>query len=188
VTVYSDTDFWREQGLSKSDIEQTGSVEIRRNEGNISYQPSSIDLHLGPEFLVMREQQKPIVVDERETYPEYDYRYATPHFVIKPDDFVLGVTQETVSLASDVVAFMWGRSSVGRLGIRVHNAGLVDPAFEGQLVLELKNETPNEIALKTGMRICQMTVHELDSLPSQGYDEKVDEKYQSQSGVVSFMA
>jgi len=48
-------------------------------------------------------------------------------FIVKPGDFVLGVTLEKVKLADDLVARVEGRSSLGRLGIIVHStAGFVE--------------------------------------------------------------
>jgi deoxycytidine triphosphate deaminase len=51
------------------------------------------------------------------------------------------------------------------------------------LTLEIKNPTNNTIALKEGMRIVQMTVHELTEQSSVGYDEQLDSKYEGQHGV-----
>jgi len=185
VSVYSDQTFARQDGLAKSEIRDSPAVEIHREEGDVSFQPSSVDLHLGGEFLEQKSQKQPIKVDHRETYPRYDFKGTDEdgYYHVKPGQFVLATTQETVSLDDSVVAYLWGRSSVGRLGLFVHNAGLVDSAYSGQLTLEIKNPTNNTIALKEGMRIVQMTVHELTEPSSVGYDEQVRSKYEGQAGV-----
>ena len=185
MSVYSDQAFARQHGLATSEIRDSPAVEIQRENGDISFQPSSVDLHLSDEFLEQKDQKQPIMVDHRETYPRYDFKGTDEdgYYHVKPGQFVLATTQETVHLDDSVVAFLWGRSSVGRLGLFVHNAGLVDSAYSGQLTLEIKNPTNNTIALKEGMRIVQMTVHELTEQSSVGYDEQVDSKYEGQHGV-----
>ncbi|KKR24903.1 MAG: deoxycytidine triphosphate deaminase, dCTP deaminase, partial [Candidatus Peregrinibacteria bacterium GW2011_GWE2_39_6] len=40
-------------------------------------------------------------------------------FIVQPQEFVLGVTLETIKLPDDLVARVEGRSSLGRLGIIV---------------------------------------------------------------------
>ena len=184
MSVYSDKAFGREHGLAVSEIQDSPHVSVEREEGDLSFQPSSVDLHLGGQFLEMHDQDEPIYVDQRSSYPRYDF--ATPddgYYEIDPNQFVLATTQEVVSLDETVVGFLWGRSSVGRLGLFVHNAGLVDSGYDGNLTLEIVNPTSNTIAVREGMRIVQMTVHELTEPSAAGYDEQVDSKYNEQSGV-----
>lgn len=168
--------------MSKSEIRVTGHVTIRRDEGPVDYQPSSVDLHLDDEFLVMQPQDEPVVLDDESTYPEYEL-HLQDEFVIEPLQFVLATTQEVVGLDETVYGQLWGRSSVGRLGIFVHNAGLADSGFSGDLTLELFNASPVPIELESGMSIAQMTVHELKNPSTVDYGEQGGSKYQDQSGV-----
>jgi len=88
-----------------------------------------------------------------------------------------------VSLPNGAVGFLHGRSSVGRLGLFVHNAGVVDAGYgPGELTLELYNASRNSIKLDVGMRICQMTVHEHKTDPIVGYGKQKGSKYQGQTG------
>jgi deoxycytidine triphosphate deaminase len=78
--------------------------------------------------------------------------------------FALGVTREVFKVPSDVVGLVVGKSSVARLGMQVECAGLVDPGFEGQLVLELTNLMVGpSLPLTPGMRIAQVMFMWLDA-------------------------
>jgi dCTP deaminase len=55
-----------------------------------------------------------------------------------------------------VAAFVQGRSSIGRIGLTVQNAGFVDPGFTGHITLELVNESPVTIYLKPGYPVAQL--------------------------------
>ena len=42
-------------------------------------------------------------------------------------------------MPDNLTAFVEGRSSLGRLGLFIQNAGWVDPGFQGEITLELFN-------------------------------------------------
>lgn len=155
---------------------------VARDDGEVSIEPSSIDLHLGPDYGWFENQKRPISVWKEETYPEFVPQYNDSEILVRPHEFLLAHTSEIVHLPEDCVGFLHGRSSVGRLGMFVHNAGLVDASFSGDLTLEIYNASQNTIVLKPGMRICQMTVHAHDSAPDVGYSERNGNKYQGQRG------
>ena len=114
-------------------------------------QPASVDLRLGSSFRVF-----------------HNHRAAA--FVIHPGEFVLGVTQELVSLPDDIVARIEGKSSIGRLGLIVHaTAGFVDPGFAGTLTLEITNLTRVPIKLWPGLPICQLSFMTLDAPAERPY-------------------
>ena len=150
----------------------------------LQVQPSSIDLRLG------REAKK---YDPETTYvtPEMDVSEAMVEKTLEggekipvhPDDFVLIPTQEWVEIPRDLQGQVTGRSSIGRLGIEVHStAGLIDPGYEGQIVLEVSSNAPATIELDPGMRIAQLVLHDTTAPPEYAYDERDDSKYQHQTG------
>jgi dCTP deaminase len=61
--------------------------------------------------------------------------------LLEPSKFVLASTQEKISVPNHLAAFVAGRSSVGRLGLQIQNAGFVDSGFQGQITLELYNQS-----------------------------------------------
>lgn len=76
-------------------------------------------------------------------------------FIIGPKDFVLATTVEYLKLPNNIEMFVEGRSSIGRTGLQVQNAGFTDPGFEGKITLELFNASNVPIALVPGRRIAQ---------------------------------
>jgi len=92
----------------------------------------------------------------------------------------LATTLEYIELPEDLTAFVEGRSSLGRLGLFIENAGWVDAGFKGQLTLELFNANSYSIRLYPEMRICQLVFAMVDQKPLRPYSGK----YQGQRGVV----
>ncbi len=102
-------------------------------------------------------------------------------FIVQPGEFVLGVTQEKITLPDDLVARVEGRSSLGRLGIIVHStAGFVDPGFSGTITLEISNLNRLPVALYPGMRVCQIAFEQMSSAAETPYHSKPFSKYQGQ--------
>ena len=105
-------------------------------------------------------------------------------FVIEPGQFVLASTIETVKLPNDIAGRFEGKSSLGRIGLTTHvTAGFIDAGFEGQITLEMKNETRYPILIKYGMRIGQICFFGLDSYCAHPYgDPHLNSHYQGQQG------
>ncbi len=181
------------------DIMILSDVDIKRNiaEGRIridpiederevpeeyQIQPASVDLKLGKEFKVQNNTQKGFVGLEEaqeDLLREVDVG-EDGEFVLQPGKFVLARTREFIAVPGDITAFIEGRSSIGRKGLFVENAGWVDPGFEGTITLELMNAGNLPIKLKPGVRICQVVFAELTSPSEEPYDKKEDSKYQGQ--------
>ncbi|MEE8396081.1 MAG: dCTP deaminase [bacterium] len=132
-------------------------------------QPASIDLRLGPHYLKVAENaMETIRMDDPIQYEEM----TMDEIVLPPFTFMLASTMEYVKLPLDVTAFVEGRSSVGRIGLFVENAGWVDPGFEGELTLELFNANRQPIRLTAGRRICQLVFAKTDRPASAPYRGK----------------
>ena len=132
-------------------------------------QPASIDLRLGKHFLKVDENvYDTIRMDEPIKYVEM----TMDEIVIPPFSFMLASSMEYVKLPDDVTAFVEGRSSIGRIGLFVENAGWVDPGFEGELTLELFNANRQPIRLQAGRRICQLVFARMDRAAENPYQGK----------------
>lgn len=144
-------------------------------------QPASIDLRLGNDFLKVDEHDAEVIrVDQPIRY----HQMVQEEIVIAPHSFLLACTREYIRLPPNVTAFVEGRSSIGRIGLFVQNAGWVDPGFEGELTLELYNANRLPIKLQAGRRVCQLVFARMDSpagVPYQG-------KYQGQRRTVGSRA
>ena len=105
-------------------------------------------------------------------------------YLLLPGQFVLATTLEYVSQQDDLTAFVEGRSSLGRMGLFIQNAGWVDPGFEGEITLELFNANRCAIELCTGRRIGQLVFAQMDAFAQNPYAGK----YQRQKGVTGSRA
>ena len=141
---------------------------------NGQIQPASIDLRLSDHFLKVDENRLEVIrLDAEVEYVELTQE----QIVIPPHSFLLATTRERIRLPDDVTAFVEGRSSIGRIGLFIQNAGWVDPGFEGNLTLELYNANRLPIRLQTGRRICQLVFARMDRAALTPYSGK----YQGQS-------
>jgi dCTP deaminase len=83
------------------------------------------------------------------------------YIVIHPHQFILGMTLEYIRLPRDLLAYVIGRSTWGRLGLIVATAIGVHPGFAGCLILELRNLGETPLALYPGQAIAQFFFHKV---------------------------
>lgn len=146
-----------------------------------SIQPASVDCRLGDHFLVVEHNAMGLLTLDSEIF----YREIEgPSITIPPHSFLLATTMEYVKLPDDLTAFVEGRSSIGRIGLFIQNAGWVDPGFEGKITLELYNANSLPIRLQAGRRICQLVFCKMDRAASAPYHGK----YQGQRKSVGSLA
>lgn len=137
----------------------------------ISIQPASVDLRLGTGFLVVDDLSTPYLsIDKPASYQEIEVG-DNEIITIPPQTFMLGTTLEQVRLPDHLTAFVEGRSSIGRLGVFIQNAGWIDPGFSGQITLELFNANRVPVQLQAGIRVCQLVIAEVDQ-ETEGYNGK----------------
>ena len=133
-------------------------------------QPSSIDLTLGKEALILKYWDTKGVLD-LDTKVKHQ-KISGEEFVIPPSSFILATTKEFIELPDNLSGFVEGRSSVGRMGLFIQNASVVGPGFKGKLTLELYNANILPIRLKTGRRICQLILFQMDGPAKKPYRGK----------------
>lgn len=131
-------------------------------------EPASIDLRLGNTFLVPKPTEGVYSMSEP---PEYE-EYTADTFIVPTRGFVLATTIEYIRLPDYLTAFVEGRSSVGRLGLFIQNAGWVDPGFEGAITLELYNANGAPMRIEAGRRICQLVIAQADGTVENPYRGK----------------
>lgn len=138
-------------------------------------QPASIDIRLGNTFCVVEDSPTGIL----ELDKEIRYKTITADtYILLPNQFVLATTMEYLRLPDTLTAFVEGRSSLGRLGLFIQNAGWVDPGFEGEITLELYNANRCAIALRAGRRVGQLVFARTDDWVLRPYAGK----HQRQTG------
>lgn len=134
-----------------------------------SIQPASIDCRLDRHFLVVEDRNMQMIdLNSAIEYREYE----SDSITIPPHSFLLATTMEHIELPDDLTAFVEGRSSIGRIGLFIQNAGWVDPGFKGQITLELYNANSLPIRLEAGRRICQLVFCKMDQKALNPYQGK----------------
>jgi dCTP deaminase len=148
-------------------------------------QPSSVDVRVGSSFRVFRNARYPYidVKSPMEDLTELVRIEADEPFILHPGEFVLGVVFERIALPDDMVATLDGKSSLGRLGLVVHQtAGVIDAGFDGHITLELANMANLPITVYAGMRIAQLSFMTLTTPAEHPYgSDKLGSKYQGQA-------
>ena len=167
--VLSDRDIARELGY--------GGLEVEPVDLDEQLQPASLDIRLGDKIEMVLGNGNPIDVSEEDHFTD---KISKP--TIHPNEFYLANTIETLKIPDYLGCEVRGRSSLARMGIEIHStAGWVDPGFQGELVLEISNNSRNIIDLEPGMRIGQLVFYELSSPSNNPYNSE-DNKYQGQEG------
>jgi len=167
----------------------SGWIRIEPKPNGNQFGSCSVDLRLGQEFAVFKHSRVPYVdvkhMDSQDFMMKVKVAWGKP-LVMQPKEFVLATTIERVELADDILARLEGRSSLGRLGIIVHaTAGIIDPGWYGNIVLELGNHGVMPVALYPGMRVCSLTFERTSSIVEIPYRKKAGQKYAGQSEPVA---
>jgi dCTP deaminase len=98
--------------------------------------------------------------------------------VLKPGEFVLAVTKETVGVNGKFCGRMDGKSSLGRLGLFIHiTAGFIDPGNKLKLTLEIYNASGRSMVLYPGMPVAQVSFHSMSSTVENTYGKLKNNKY-----------
>ncbi|MGI6109484.1 MAG: dCTP deaminase [Eubacteriaceae bacterium] len=140
-------------------------------------QPASVDIRLGRSYLRLDENNfGSMTMTDQIKYTQIE----CDELIIPSNSFLLATTMEYIRLPNNLTAFVEGRSSVGRMGLFIQNAGWVDPGFEGEITLELYNANRLPIKLEAGRRICQLVFAAMDTEAENPYCGK----YQKQRHAV----
>lgn len=164
--IYGDKDI-REKVFGLGVVENACEKQIN---------PASLNIRLGSTFL----KPKPCQMVQLGWEMEYERVEVTPGqvYTIKPGEFVLATTMEKITMPPNLAAFVHGRSSIGRIGLTVQNAGFIDPGFSGHITLELVNESTAELLLVPGYPVGQLVFFET-TLVEQPYHGKYNEQVEA---------
>ena len=133
--------------------------------------PNSYNVRLGDTLLTYTDE----VVDANLANPTSATRLDEQGLVLRPDQLYLGHTVERVG-SDEYVPLLFGRSSVGRLGLFVEiTAPIGDIGFHGQWTLMLSSVRP--LRVYPGMKIGQIMF-----FVSKGEIDLYEGKYQAAAG------
>lgn len=143
--------------------------------------PAAIDLTLHENFRVFRNNSHTHIDVKKEfDVTELVKAQEDGGIIIHPREFVLGSTCEVITLPSDLIGLLEGRSSLGRIGIIVHaTASFVQPGFSGYLTFEMSNISNMPIKLYAGMRVAQLAFLQMSTPVDLNYGKNKN-KYQDQ--------
>ncbi|GAH36425.1 unnamed protein product, partial [marine sediment metagenome] len=102
------------------------------------FDPISIDVRLGNEFIIMRKQSFPILdISDKDSLSRRTIQYQEriridygDEFVLHPRQLIIGSTLEYISLPDQIMCYVIGKSSWGRMGLIIATATKVDPGFK----------------------------------------------------------
>lgn len=148
--------------------------------------PSSVCFTLGMD-LIVPDWPKNLLLPNSNSYPKTKEQIDLnkTKFFIQPNDFILGSTQEKISLSLNFAAVIFNISGLSRLGIEVCSSSLISPGFGSELpstlTLEIYNKGKSTILLEPGIRICHIAFVSVDTESKRNYDKDVG-IYSKQNG------
>jgi len=142
---------------------------------------ASFDVNLGNVFIIMKRTKLPCldfhkIEQKDEPVNIYDFQeriQLSPkgQIVLHPNQFILGSTLEYIALPNDIMAYVIGKSSLGRTGLVIATATHIAPGYIGTITLELSNLGTVPLILYPTMPIAQLVFHRLCSPVKEGYAE-----------------
>ncbi len=161
-----------------------GHVIVDPPPGASQYDSSSLNLHVGDDFLLWPDHLRSTTgithnVDVDNIYL-HDLRHLTVPLVpgsggvvtIAPGQFVLVRTLEYIYLPikSKLAARVEGRSKQARLGMGVHiTAPTIHAGFRGKIVLEILNHGPFCLQIRPNLSmLCQLIFEQVNAIPRRG--------------------
>jgi dCTP deaminase len=144
--------------------------------------PASIDIRLGSSIIIpqktyagqqdVTDQENSQQIENR-LYERITLRYKT-EFILHPNQLILAVTFEYLSLPNDVYGMIMSRSSWGRLGLVVATAASIQPGYKGCITLELVNLSESPIALYPGLPVGQLVFFDVGGKGKDVYQGRYD--------------
>ena len=161
---------WGDKKIKRK-IYDTGRIKFSSEQ---MINPASINLRLGTTFQKINPHQY-ISLGQKVEYQKN--RVGMELYRLNPGEFCLATTKEEIIMPNNAAAFVQGRSSIGRIGLTVQNAGFIDQGFHGHITLELVNESPVPIYLESGYPVAQLVFFDCTKVkvPYQGkYNGQID--------------
>lgn len=138
---------------------------------------NSYDVHLGKTLAIYKDS----VLDAKKHNTIDCFEIPEDGYVLTPENFYLGVTQEYTETLRHV-PFLEGKSSVGRLGIDIHaTAGKGDVGFCNFWTLEISVKKP--VRIYAGMPIGQLIYFEIQGEILNPYNKKQNAKYNDKTPI-----
>ena len=147
-----------------------GIISIRPLKGD-QIGPASVDLSLSGEWAFFKKSLIGKTVDlDKVPFQKATVKVRADYAILNPGEIVLATTAEKITLPSNIMGKLEGRSRYARMGLSVHiTSAIVQPGSDNHQVLEILNSAPFAIVLRKGMRVSQIVFHQMKSLTSKPY-------------------
>jgi dCTP deaminase len=143
----------------------TPITDIERQIGD-----GTVDIRLGTRFITFKGRKIQTLdpteegIEERiREFQERIYIHYGNNCILHPNELILGGSLEYLRFPSDIMGYVVGRSSWGRLGLVIETSPIVHPCFIGVLTFEFSNLSTAPIALYPGARIAQVSIHKVEN-------------------------
>lgn len=163
---------------NKSDLpwDDVGTKIISKGLSSYGY-----DLTCSNEFKIFKNNNTELLVDPK-NFNENNYDHIEDEYCIIPaNSFVLTRSIERFRIPRDVIGICMGKSTYARCGI-VANITLLEPEWEGELVIELSNTSPLPVKIYANEGIAQVVFFKTGNICEVSYADRKG-KYQNQSGI-----
>ena len=118
---------------------------------------NGLDLRIGGEYAIYAYEGSVVAPCGLENARHLFRIVKADEVVIPPRNFVLLTTEEYVKMPDDVVGLANLRSTLARYGLTVPPT-VVDTGFEGNITIEVVNNSPNTVVLRRGMRFLHLVL------------------------------
>jgi dCTP deaminase len=166
--------------LNEPDLEERLVVSpILEESEQLQHSNASLDVRLGCDFAFVAPSQHG-AIDDLSTASAEESKISLSRLYrklyvplggyvnIHPHQFVLAQALEYLRLPIDLMAYVVGRSTLGRLGLTVATAIGVHPGYAGCLTLELRNLGETPLTLRPCQTVAQLFFHLVKTVPAAG--------------------
>lgn len=120
---------------------------------------ASIDLTLSNKIRIFNNEGHALVNEN------VDYKKITKiidineGYILKPQELVLGITKEKITLPDNICGWLNSRSRFARIGLMSHiSAPFICPGVSNHQILEIFNASQHKIKLMPNVKICQLVL------------------------------
>jgi dCTP deaminase len=161
------------------DLLETGELSITPTPAEKDIRPNAVRVHLCHTLIKYDNQTVDPTKDAEIKHSTIDLTHQP--YTLKPGEFILGSTIESIKTPRNICGFLDGRSTLARLGLNIHiTAAFTDGLYEDPrtITLEIQNAGNMHLVLSHNMSIGSLLFAELD----QAVGQSAKGRYKGQKG------
>ena len=161
------------------DLLEKGELSITPKPAEKDIRPNAIRVHLCHTLIKYEDQTVDPTKDPEIQYSTINLTHQS--YTLKPGEFILGSTIESIKTPRDICGVLDGRSTLARLGLNIHiTAAVTDGLYEDArtITLEIQNAGNMHLVLSHKMPIGSLLFAKLD----QPVGQNTQDRYKDQKG------